>query len=91
MGSNKPILFPKDAEDKIPIDPPITLASSEIISPNKFSVRITSNCFGFNFILDLKLFALQHCQQTYNLIQFLDVSQIYLELFFSIILMFQEH
>ena len=50
IGSNKPILFPKDAEDKIPIDPPITLASSDIISPNKFSVRITSNCFGFKII-----------------------------------------
>jgi hypothetical protein len=47
-----------EAEGSNPIEPPITLASSEIISPNIFSVRITSNCFG------LKLTASLHYLQT---------------------------
>ena len=50
MGSNKAYLSPTEAEANKPIDPPITLASSLIMSPNIFSVRITSNCFGFNII-----------------------------------------
>ena len=34
------------AEESIPIEPVTILASSDKISPNIFSVRITSNCFG---------------------------------------------
>ena len=39
-----------EADANKPIEPPITLASSEIMSPNKFSVKITSNCLGFKII-----------------------------------------
>ena len=47
LGSYKPnfVSF-KLAEDSIPIEPVTMLASSERISPNIFSVRITSNCAG---------------------------------------------
>ena len=34
------------AEDNIPIEPVTILASSDKISPNIFSVKMTSNCFG---------------------------------------------
>ena len=34
------------AEDSIPIEPVTIEASSDNISPNIFSVRITSNCLG---------------------------------------------
>ena len=50
IGSNNAFSSPSEDEANKPIEPPITLASSEIISPNKFSVRITSNCFGFKII-----------------------------------------
>ncbi len=40
--------FPTDAEGNSPSEPLITLASSLRISPNIFSVRITSNCFGLS-------------------------------------------
>ena len=38
---------PKDAEGNKPNDPVNIAASSDNISPNKLSVTITSNCFGF--------------------------------------------
>ena len=41
---------PIDAEGNIPNDPVITDASSVIISPNIFSVKITSNSVGFVII-----------------------------------------
>ena len=48
LGSYKPsFVFPKLALDNIPIEPVIMLASSDKISPNIFSVKITSNCPGF--------------------------------------------
>jgi hypothetical protein len=39
MGSNKALLVPNEAEANNPIDPVITLASSDKISPNKFSLN----------------------------------------------------
>ena len=50
MGSKSAFFSPIEEEANKPIDPPITLASSEIISPKRFSVRMTSNCFGFKII-----------------------------------------
>jgi hypothetical protein len=44
IGSNKALVVPNDADANNPIEPVITLASSDKISPNKFSVKITSNC-----------------------------------------------
>ena len=48
LGSYKPnfVSF-KLALASIPIDPVTILASSERMSPNMFSVKITSNCPGF--------------------------------------------
>ena len=47
LGSYKPKLPSfKLAEDNIPIEPVTILASSDKMSPNMFSVRITSNCLG---------------------------------------------
>ena len=37
----------KLAEDSIPMEPVIMLASSDKMSPNMFSVKITSNWRGF--------------------------------------------
>ena len=47
LGSYRPnfVSF-RLAEDSIPMDPVTMLASSDRISPNIFSVRITSNCAG---------------------------------------------
>ena len=38
---------PKDADGSNPSDPVNIAASSDNMSPNKLSVTITSNCFGF--------------------------------------------
>ena len=47
LGSYSPKLpSPRLALGSIPIDPVIILASSDNISPNIFSVSITSNCLG---------------------------------------------
>lgn len=46
-GSYIPVPVPRLAEGNIPIDPVSIAASSDRISPNMFSVTITSNCFGF--------------------------------------------
>ena len=47
LGSYRPNLpSPRLAEGSIPKEPVTILASSESISPNIFSVRITSNCAG---------------------------------------------
>ena len=44
LGSYNPNLpSARLADDNIPIDPVIILASSDKISPNMFSVKITSN------------------------------------------------
>ncbi|MOA51620.1 hypothetical protein D3C78_1747940 [compost metagenome] len=43
QGSNMAVFAPIEADANNPNDPVITLASSEIISPNMFSVKITSN------------------------------------------------
>ena len=40
-------VLPKDADGNKPSDPVNIAASSDNISPNKLSVTITSNCFGF--------------------------------------------
>jgi hypothetical protein len=66
---------PKDTDGNKPIDPVITLASSDKISPNKFSVKITSNCFG------LKSTALPHYQQIRNLMLHLNNSFRFLNYF----------
>src|SRR5665647_1128958 len=47
MGSKTEVDNPTDADGSNPKDPVITLASSERISPNIFSVTITSNLLGF--------------------------------------------
>ena len=48
LGSYSPNLLSfKLALANIPIEPVTILASSDKISPNIFSVKITSNCFGF--------------------------------------------
>ena len=46
---------PKEADGNSPKEPVSIAASSERMSPNKLSVTITSNCFGFlnNFIAQL--------------------------------------
>ena len=47
LGSYRPKLLSfRLAEDSIPMEPVTMLASSDRISPNMFSVRMTSNCFG---------------------------------------------
>ncbi len=45
-GSYRPGPSPRLAEGSSPIEPAITAASSERMSPKRFSVRITSNRFG---------------------------------------------
>ena len=40
-------VLPKDADGNKPNEPVSIAASSDSISPNKLSVTITSNCFGF--------------------------------------------
>ena len=41
-------LVPNDADGNNPKEPVNIAASSDKISPNKLSVTITSNCFGFH-------------------------------------------
>ena len=45
-GSYNPLLAPNDADGSIPIDPARIPPTSLKISPNVFSVSITSNCVG---------------------------------------------
>ncbi len=46
IGSNTPYFSPTEEEANNPIEPAKTLASSDKISPNIFSVKITSNSDG---------------------------------------------
>ena len=52
------------AEESIPMEPVTILASSDKISPNMFSVRITSNCAGFMYKLHCTVVN-QHMLQSY--------------------------
>ena len=47
IGSYSPTVPPSEAEGSIPIDPVIIDASSVRMSPKRFVVTITSNCFGY--------------------------------------------
>ena len=48
MGSYMPrVPSPKEAEAIMPMEPVIILASSDKMSPNRFSVTMTSNWEGF--------------------------------------------
>jgi len=46
IGSNRPGPEPSEAEGRRPSEPASTAASSLRMSPNMFSVRITSNAAG---------------------------------------------
>ena len=47
MGSNRPGLpVPREAEGSIPMEPVMTEASSERMSPKRLPVTMTSNCEG---------------------------------------------
>ena len=64
MGSKSEYFSPIDAEDINPLEPEITLASSDKISPNRLSVNKISNCLGFNIICMAALSTNKHSRVT---------------------------